>query len=374
MMRSSRLGIDWKYQLDVRGTVSSRPPVIGEESVVAVFIASRGNRDDGRLLCFDRATMQLRWESRHDDLLGNAVVTDSGDILCSMVTTRRVACFDQWTGARKWSWRTKESNIWEIAESDGRVVVGGVQGSAQSRWCIDAATGKTIWKFGTGGHSSGPLIYRNTVFQATGGTVIALNLDDGRVLWLQTESRTYLFNPTAFDGMVVIVGHGLFNVYDAVSGALLSQTLTDTANFIGPCTAVAGHLFFSDEGGDTYCYRVPQRDGDPAPTVLGSASSLAAMATNPATVENPAKGAVPEWPRLWKVASAGAVLGAPVVKDGAVFVIDGTNRVLALSPQDGSLIADLKLPGKAANSGVVDGGDCLYVAVGRHLYRLTFQG
>jgi len=139
--------------------------------------------------------------------------------------------------------------------ADGRVFVGTYSGNL---YALDAATGKTLWKFSAGGpilHS--PAVAGGAVFFGSAdGWVRALDASTGRLLWRSPPKGAeggFCTSPAVFKGAVYIgARNGVFYALDAATGAVRWSLATG-----GPIRTTAactdGRIVFASDDMHAYC-------------------------------------------------------------------------------------------------------------------------
>jgi len=106
-----------------------------------------------------------------------------------------------------------QKEVWSNAEAEGtelfttpaireqRVVFAANNGYV---YCVEAGTGKTIWKHETGGSDAGsPVIAQNKVVASAGGKLFVLTLDSGTLIWSH-EVSDEISGPAVAHGMIVV--------------------------------------------------------------------------------------------------------------------------------------------------------------------------
>ena len=128
-----------------------------------------------------------------------------------------VFAFDASTGTQLWSATVTSEVLAAPAESDGVVVVRCIDGRV---FGLDVDTGQRIWVYDHNVplltlRGNAPLLLRaGVVFVGyDGGQVVALNLEDGTLMWEQTlvttEGRTELERLSDIDGQLVFIASDL---------------------------------------------------------------------------------------------------------------------------------------------------------------------
>jgi len=221
---------------------------------------------------FDAATGALLWQNTafsNESPTGTPAVAGGRVIVAAGATS----AFDEATGHVLWV-----SNATAIGEaykpvvsvSSGRVFVatrGGI-------YAIDAATGATLWHFGTtlGVGSRAPAVRGTTIYaQLTSGTttrIVALRASDGSKIWSRvvfTSSHFYDRNgaaPAIANGLVFVgaptsQSYGLY-VYSAASGIRLrlNGLGSGAGRIFGGPVVSNGRVFVGTEGTGVYAFNL----------------------------------------------------------------------------------------------------------------------
>ena len=141
----------------------------------------------------------------------------SGNLLLMGTQDGEVFAFDAATGTQLWSATVTSEVLAAPSEADGIVVVRCIDGRI---FGLDADTGQRVWVYDhnvpllTLRGNAPPLLRAGVVFIGyDGGQVVALQLDDGTLMWEQTlvtvEGRTELERLSDIDGQLVFIASDL---------------------------------------------------------------------------------------------------------------------------------------------------------------------
>jgi outer membrane protein assembly factor BamB len=135
---------------------------------------------------------------------------------------QNVYCLDALTGKEIWRFRTKE----KITVSSPKILddIIYVGSNDQNMYAINANTGKLIWKFRTYGIIySVPFIYKGVVyFGSQDNNMYAVDAKTGKLIWKFRTQEWIMYSPTVYDGRVFF-GSFDYNFYclDAGTGKLI---------------------------------------------------------------------------------------------------------------------------------------------------------
>jgi len=170
----------------------------------------------GLLMALDSESGRKRWEIKTElPFTGGPGV--SSNLLMMGTENGEVFAFDASTGTQLWSATVTSEVLAAPAESDGVVVVRCIDGRV---FGLDVNTGQRIWVYDHNVplltlRGNAPLLLRaGVVFVGyDGGQVVALNLEDGTLMWEQTlvttEGRTELERLSDIDGQIVFIASDL---------------------------------------------------------------------------------------------------------------------------------------------------------------------
>lgn len=189
-------GID-KDSLGGSNGSETSPAVEGGELYAATY--------DGDLVCVRTTDGSEKWRSRTDaDTDASPVV--SGDFVYAAAEEEspHLYCFARDDGREVWRYADNALGYWSTpAVAGGRVFVGGDDRNVH---CVDARTGKAIWKFQTGAAvwSSPAVVDNKVVVGSMDRKLYILDADSGRELWSQTLDGRILSSPCVVDGHIWI--------------------------------------------------------------------------------------------------------------------------------------------------------------------------
>jgi len=170
----------------------------------------------GLLMALDADSGRKRWEIKTElPFTGGPGVSDN--LLLMGTENGEVFAFDASTGTQLWSATVTSEVLAAPSESDGVVVVRCIDGRV---FGLDVDTGQRIWVYDHNVplltlRGNAPLLLRaGVVFVGyDGGQVVALNLEDGTLMWEQTlvttEGRTELERLSDIDGQLVFIASDL---------------------------------------------------------------------------------------------------------------------------------------------------------------------
>jgi outer membrane protein assembly factor BamB len=146
----------------------------------------------------------LRWAS--EETSGPTFVADPEEVVVGS-TDGRVTAFSA-SGTRRWTFQTGGAITANLANQDGRIYVGSSDGSLTA---LDAATGRLVWSYDTGEElGSTPVASADAILVATRqDTVFCLEAATGRWRWHHRRSNSREFTirgvatPRVVEGVAV---------------------------------------------------------------------------------------------------------------------------------------------------------------------------
>lgn len=186
----------WTFEQPESGAIVSAPVVDGEQ-IYAAVIHDNALAPSGVVYCLDRRRGTLRWQFDDDGAMRQTISTP---------------CL-----------------------SDGRLYIGeGMHGNDVCKmYCLDAASGRKVWQFLTGGHiESSPCVAAGAVFFGSGDDgLYCLDATSGEKRWQFSGQWHVDVSPAVEEGRVY-AGSGVSRLYrtaeifclDAASGKPLWRT------------------------------------------------------------------------------------------------------------------------------------------------------
>ena len=217
---------------DTNSHVESSPCVAGG----CVFF---GAGDDG-IYCLDAVSGVKVWQAPQAVHVDSSPFVAGDRLYVGAGVSRRyhepaIFCLDSHTGKTLWRQAT-DLPAWgspTVAGSqaffglgNGRLVrgPGRAERAAGALLCVDAVSGKTIWRFDAGDAVfARPAVDNARVyFGARDGCCYAVGRDDGRLCWKQPLSSPVMTRPAlVFDSLYVAASAGQIARLDAASGRIL---------------------------------------------------------------------------------------------------------------------------------------------------------
>ena len=355
----------WRFRLPKERRVSARRPVIAGNVVYVAFWYDKGGLVESTLFALDADSGVQRWSYRIDHVGNEPVVAD--DIVYWSSFEGAVHAIDR-EGRLLWKAPCTDASIGVPVISVGnRLFVAEISGGARWTWCLDRATGATLWRFEHGGHTyrlchSGDRVYHTSVASAGIDESVWCSLHclyavDGSVQW-SVSGPDYLFSPIVIDDRVHVCSHRSLYIHSAADGHRVSEealgsdgeTVTLAPGSWPAQTVVWGSR--AAEGGDW----------------------IAAYTVDP--VRRWFGGSRPQVRWLWRFKEPRRVCDAPLALPGGRLVYlthDGTVQMIA--GETGEPV--LKLTQKTQSSefgGLAIGNDILVAAHGRDVVLFAFSG
>jgi len=160
---------------------------------------------DGDLFCLDTNDGKVRWKTRtHDDTDASPVIAGEFVYAAAEEKASHLFCFARDTGREVWRYSENPLGFWSTPAVVGdRIFVGG---DDQKLHCVDAATGKGVWRFETGGAvwCSPSVVDGKVVFGSRDGLLYILDAASGREIWRQALDGRIISSPCIVDGYIWI--------------------------------------------------------------------------------------------------------------------------------------------------------------------------
>lgn len=160
---------------------------------------------DGDLFCIDIKDGAVRWKTRtHDDTDASPVV--AGDFVYAAAEEKasHLFCFARETGREVWRYSANTKGFWSTPAVVGnRIWIGG---DDMALHCVDAATGKAVWTFKTGGEvwSSPSVVDGRVIFGSRDGHLYNVDAASGREIWRQRVDGRIISSPCIVGGYIWI--------------------------------------------------------------------------------------------------------------------------------------------------------------------------
>jgi outer membrane protein assembly factor BamB len=212
-----------------------------------------------------------------------------------------------------------------IAVANGLVYSSGNAGDQDSVQCLDAATGKPVWKYSYPARLE-PKMYEggpNATPTVAGGSVFILG-KDGLVACLDAKSGKEVWKKNVAQELGAATPDWGFSGSPTVEGGALFLNIGSHGCALEPRT---GKVVWKS-GGDKAGYATP------IPFTIGKASGLLMFTTNSLAAINPANGQV-AWEHPWTT-DYGVNSADPIVIGSQVFVSTGYNYGCALLDVSGA--------------------------------------
>ncbi len=160
---------------------------------------------DGDLYCIDTKDGAVKWKTKtHDDTDASPVVEGDFVYAAAEELASHLYCFEREKGREIWRYSDNTKGFWSTpAVAGGRVYVGG---DDQNLHCVDARTGRGIWKFRTGGAvwSSPAVVDDKVIFGSRDGHLYIVDARSGRQIWKTQVAGRIISSPCVVDGYIWI--------------------------------------------------------------------------------------------------------------------------------------------------------------------------
>jgi outer membrane protein assembly factor BamB len=230
----------WSFKLAKERYVGVRRPVLSDEHVLVAFHYDKADFYQSKLLAFDPLSGKEAW-SHVVDHVGNEPVNE-GSVVYWSSFDGSVYALDARDGNLLWRSQVSGLNIGRPVVCGDRVVVGEILGgTGGTTWCLDRASGKTLWKFEHGGHTCSMAVADQRVFHSlvahplvdkppSKWSLHALFLENGKAHWSVADRCYYYCNPIIVENRRYIYSQRLLQVRNAETGEVLSELLLGQQN------------------------------------------------------------------------------------------------------------------------------------------------
>ena len=353
----------WTFRLRDERRVGARRPVIADGIAHLAFTHDKGDFSGSTLFALDSGSGSRRW-SRTIEHIGNEPVVADGSVYWSSFEGS-IHALDR-EGRTVWKSPGADANIGvPVLGNDGRLFVSEIAGGATSTWCLDRATGRTLWRFAHGGHAyrlcyADDHLFHSSVSGGTPGvptraTLYSLVATDGRVAW-SVSGRDYLFDPVVLQGRLTVCSSRSLLVYDAASGQRLAEAglgPDNATSTLAPCSLPDQPIVWEDHAGQE-------------PDVI---SAFAAR-----TVKRLFGGERLELTRAWRLEEPRRLCEAPIAlsADRLIYLThDGT--LCTIARETGARLSERMLKTRPSATGGLAIADArLVITHGRHAF--AFDG
>ena len=243
----------WKYA--TAGIISfSSPAVVGDE----VYIGS----EDYNIYCLNAKTGTLVWKYATAGIISSSPTIVDGKVYV-LSNDKYVYCINATSGSLIWKYGTEALYIdtspptFPYANSspavvDGKVYVGSDDGHI---YCLDAASGSLIWKYGTGSFvSSSPTVVDGKVYVGSHNYIVyCLDAASGSLIW-KYSGIGYVWNssPAVAGGKLYVSIRTGFVCLDAATGT--EAWYFNTYGMTKSSPAVAdGKVYIGSQDKYVYC-------------------------------------------------------------------------------------------------------------------------
>jgi len=250
---------DWRYD-SRRGSAAT--PAVGPHAhgtVYAAFLNRRGSpgkvADDGAVVALAAGTGRVRW-SAHVGASETSPLLADGRVFVGG-WDGKVSALDAASGRRLWTFQTGGAVKGGLAGAGGLVYAGSYDGHL---YALDAATGRQVWRasgspqlFGHGTFYSTPVVaYGRVYVGSTDGRMYSFGARSGKLRWSH-HTGGYVYGSAAVWDRLVLVGSydHHFYAFDAATGAERWSVEAD-GPISGSATVIGGIAYFATLHGTLY--------------------------------------------------------------------------------------------------------------------------
>jgi outer membrane protein assembly factor BamB len=221
--------------------------------------------EDGDLKCFDAETGKLEW--KHGFGRGEGEEPGSEGIECSLAIADNVAYFGHLDGHVRAFSLTEKKQLWKTPklgldiDASGLIIgdklyVGIEEGKAGTFFCLDRATGKTVWSKSVGGGvwSSAAKFEKNVLVGGNGGKMYCFDAATGTEVWTYKAGHGIWSSPQVVDGKVMFGSYGQnYEMLEAATGkSIWKFDMTDRSH--SGAAIEDGHIWVGGGSGHMYCF------------------------------------------------------------------------------------------------------------------------
>jgi outer membrane protein assembly factor BamB len=250
---------DWRYASH-RGSAAT--PAVGPYAHGTVYAAflnplrSPGKvADDGAVVALAAGTGHVRW-SAHVGASETSPLLSDGRLYVGG-WDGKVTALDAASGRRLWAFRTGGAVKGGLAAAGGLVYAGSYDGHL---YALDAATGRPVWRangspqlFGHGRFYSTPVVaYGRVYVGSTDGRMYSFGARSGKLRWSHHTGGYVYGSAAVWHGLVVVGSYDRhFYAFDAATGA--ERWRLDAGGPIsGSATVIGGIAYFATLRGRLY--------------------------------------------------------------------------------------------------------------------------
>jgi outer membrane protein assembly factor BamB len=235
--RAGQAGVTvvWTFEPKERGTIVSSPLVSDDRVYVAAAHGAGLTQVFGILYCLDRQTGALVWSFDNEGDMKQVSISSpclaDGRLYIGegfhQDSDCKLYCLDAATGKKLWEKETKSHVESSPRVADGKVYFGAGDDGV---FCLDATTGAERWHFENVHVDTKPAIVAGRVYAGSGYgdsyEAFCLDAETGKRLWRTTMDLPVWGSPTVVGAEVFIgIGNGDFlKSADQPAGALLCLT------------------------------------------------------------------------------------------------------------------------------------------------------
>ena len=220
--------------------------------------------EDGDLKCFDAETGKLEWKESYGR--GQGEEPGSEGIECSLAIADGITYFGHLDGHvrayhlkdRKLLWKTPKLGL-DIDASplvvDDKLYIGIEEGQHQL-FCLERATGKTIWaaKVGGGIWGSPAKFEKAIIVGGNGGKMFSFDAATGSENWSYKIGNGTWYSPQVVDGKVLFGSYGkYYEMLEASSGKSIWKGDLGGRTHSGAAIE-DGYIWFGGGSGYMYCF------------------------------------------------------------------------------------------------------------------------
>jgi eukaryotic-like serine/threonine-protein kinase len=241
-----------RWRRRVGGTLPSSPAIDGPRVIVA--------SQSGTVTALERRRGRVVWRVQTGGKVESSPVAVKGLVYFGSHDGRLFAVHSD-TGKIRWAYQTTGRINASPSVFDGRACVTTYAGSII---CVNARTGRELWttylkrdafryeSFYASSASDGRRLYS----LARSGKVVALNADDGDVVWTARVGGLGYTTPAVADGRVFVGGFdGRLRAFSSSSGNEIWNKWVG-GRILGAPVVIGNHVFFSTKEAKTYAAHV----------------------------------------------------------------------------------------------------------------------